>query len=374
MSEDHAVYVPPLHHWGRVPPHHASDSTMSTGRIIRQTHHTYRIVTNLTATGDGPDSTASLDARVSGAFEYRAATPADFPALGDWVYFTGGGAGSGADLAVIHSVLPRQTVLSRTTAGKTTQEQVFVANIDVIFLVFGLDGGRNFTEGLLDRSLVTVRASGARPVVVLNKVDCSDIGVTKEIINRVRSHTPESSVHVVSALRGDGIPGLREEAGIGMTVGLLGKSGVGKSALVNALSGYSAAKTGLQRAGDRSGRHTTSHKELYLIPDGPVVADLPGLRELQIWGDDTDLDAAFPDIEALAAACRFRDCTHNNEPGCMVRHALETGDLTADRYASYLKYRRELAHLNRRRDQQSRQEDQKKWRRIAMESRRMKKN
>ncbi len=343
-------------------------SGVTVGRVIRQTRHLYRVVCGKGPGGD--DSAVTMTARVSGAFEYRAVGPADFPTLGDFVLVS---SGSTDNNGVIHSVLPRRTALRRAAAGEASVEQVFVANIDVIFLVFGLDGGRNFTTGLLERSLVAASGSGARPVVVLNKVDCADADTVGKILDEAGQAAPDVSIHTVSALRGDGMEALRAEAGPGMTVGLLGKSGVGKSALVNALAGNETARTGNQRAGDRSGRHTTTHKELYLIPDGPVIADLPGLRELQIWADSEDLDGAFPEIDHLAESCRFRDCSHTGEPDCAVLEALRNENLPRHRYDAYMEYRQELAYLHCRRDQRAQQEEQKKWKRIAMEQRRYKK-
>ncbi len=355
-----------LHSWGwtedltAIASSHILDGT-TVGRVVRQTHHIYRVVH-----ADDDDRIHFIDSRVSGAFEFRAIQPSDFPVLGDWVVLT-------PEEGIIHAVLPRKTSLSRAAAGNVTVEQLFVANIDVIFLVFGLDGGRNFTVGLLERSLVAARQSGARPVVVLNKVDCATRETMDTVTGALAAAAPGVACHIVSALRGDGIAGLREEATEGRTIGLLGKSGVGKSALVNALAGTERARTGGLRRGDLSGRHTTTHKELHIIDGGAIVADLPGLRELQVWADDEALDDAFPEIESLAGGCRFRDCTHDGEPGCRVREALETGELSPDRYEAYREYRRELAYLHRRRDQKARQDEQRKWKAIAKEQRRFKK-
>jgi ribosome biogenesis GTPase len=327
---------------------------------------------------------APVPAEVSGAFSYRAAGPADYPTAGDWVLTGAGGR--------IEKVLPRKSAISRHASGEETLEQVIAANIDVILLVFGLDGGRNFTVGLLERSVVAAWSSGARPVVVLNKADCATPGVRERVQLDAETNAPGVPVHVVSAETGEGLEGLLAEASPGETVGLLGKSGVGKSALINAfwaVSGRSErqppegadagpaadkgpARTGEQRKGDLQGRHTTTDKALYRLPSGIIMADVPGLRELQLWGDTSELASAFPEIEALAAECRFSDCAHSGEPGCRIQEALSSGELPIDRYERYLEYQRELAYLERRRDQRAGQEEERRWRQIAKIRRQMK--
>jgi ribosome biogenesis GTPase len=339
-----------------------SGAGLRPGRVIRHVHHRYRVIS--------VDAPTPHETEVSGAFTYRAAGPSDFPTAGDWVLLGPDGR--------IESVLPRRSSFSRNAAGNETLEQVIVANVDVVFLVFGLDGGRNFTVGLLERSLLVAWNSGARPVVVLNKADCADADTIERCRLDAESNAPGVSIHIVSAMRGDGLDGLLGEADAGETVGLLGKSGVGKSALINAfIAGAGAsdgpARTGEQRAGDRQGRHATTDKSLYMLPKGVILADVPGLRELQLWADTEELDSAFPEIDALAAECRFTDCAHNGEPGCRVQEALSTGELPIERYERYLEYLRELSYLERRRDQRAQADEQRKWRRIAKDIRRFKK-
>ncbi len=332
-------------------------------RVVRHSHHHYEVV----AAPKGERAATT----VSGAFSYRAAGPADYPTVGDWVLVDG-------ESGRIELVLPRRTAISRSVAGDESLEQVIAANIDILFLVFGLDGGRNYTAGMLERSLVAARGSGARPVVVLNKCDCADDSTIAKVESEVHGCAPDLSVHIVSAVNDIGIEALLGEASPGETIGMLGKSGVGKSALVNAClrlsdrAGEPTARTGAQR-NDGKGRHTTSDKQFYLLPTGAVIADVPGLRELKLWGDVHTLDSAFPDIEELAAECRFSDCAHNGEPGCRVQEALATGELSLDRFSRYLDYLRELAFLERRRDQRALLDERKKWKRIAQHSRRFRK-
>ncbi len=331
------------------------------GRVVRQVHHHYEIVA-------APDATHRA-AEVSGAFAYRAAGPVDYPTVGDWVLIE-------SDNGRIQRLLPRRSAVSRNVAGGETVEQVIAANIDVLLLVFGLDGGRNFTVGMLERAVIAAWNSGAQPVVVLNKTDCAQEDYIRSVHREAEALAPGVPVCAVSAVRGDGLDELLNHAGQSRTIGMLGKSGVGKSALLNAFARRAGltelAREGAQRAGDLQGRHTTTHKELYLIPDGPLVADVPGLRELQLWGDEGDLDAAFPEIEEFAAECRFSDCRHEGEPGCRVQEALATGELPYERYARYLDMQKELAYLERRRDARAEAEEQRKWKRIAMEMRRYK--
>ncbi len=341
-------------------------------RVIRHVHHSYELI----AAPDG----GRIPAEVSGAFSHRAAGPADYPTVGDWVLFE-------ADTGRIQRLLPRRSAISRTVAGEQSLEQVITANIDVLFLVFGLDGGRNFTVGMLERSVVAAWSSGARPVVVLNKVDCAEEEHTARTLLEAEANAPGVPIYTVSAVRGDGLSELIWEASPGTTIGMLGKSGVGKSALLNALAAPAGeeaeapqgnqtaevARVGELRRGDRQGRHTTTDKQLYLLPSGAILADVPGLRELQLWAEPGELSGAFPEIEELAGACRFSDCSHSGEPGCRVQEALATGELPRKRFERFLDYQRELAYLERRRDQRARAEEERKWKRIAQEQRRIKK-
>ncbi len=280
-------------------------------------------------------------AEVSGRFLFEAESPADFPKVGDWVAATDF---PDEAKAVIHAVLPRRTCLSRNAAGRRTEEQVLAANIDTIFLVQGLD--LDFNVRRLERQMVTARASGAEPVVVLNKADLvPDAGV---FLSQVRVALPGVEALAASALAETGLDALSSRLLPGRTHVLLGSSGVGKSTLINRLVGRDMLATAPVRGDDSKGRHTTTRRELIALESGALLIDTPGVREFQLWESDEGMDEVFADIAALAEGCRFGDCTHTREAGCAVLAALEAGTLPEGRYQSWLKLRKELAYLERR--------------------------
>jgi len=280
---------------------------------------------------------------------------ADFPAVGDWVAVADG---------FVHAILPRRTKFSRKAAFTEADEQVVAANVGVVFLVTAL--GRDFSVRRLERYLVTAWESGAEPVVVLNKCDLDD-----DVEARIREAEAVAfgvPVHPASAVTGDGVETLRGHLGRGRTGALLGSSGVGKSTLVNRLAGRELLATAELRA-DGRGRHTTTHRELVLLPGGGLVLDTPGMRELQLWESSDGVGEAFADVESLAARCRFSDCAHRSEPGCAINAALRSGELDRGRYASYEKLRRELHWLDIRLDKGARSEARKQWRSVTRANR-----
>ncbi len=283
----------------------------------------------------------------TGRFRHEVRTPADLPAIGDWVAIT---AQPGDDTrALIHAVLPRRTKFSRKAAGEETLEQVIAANIDTVFIVTSLDA--DFSPRRVERYLAAAAASGAEPVVLLNKADVAeDEAAARAEIAAIAHDVP---VHVVSAKTRRGLPALAPWLQPGRTVAFLGSSGVGKSTLINRLCGEAVQATQPVRADDAKGRHTTTVRELIVTPGGVLVIDTPGMREFQPWEAGPAAGGAFDDIAALAARCRFRDCTHTVEPGCAVAAALADGSLELERWQTYVRQTRQLAHEVRQTDRRA---------------------
>lgn len=278
----------------------------------------------------------------------------DRPCVGDWVILRDGN--------VITDVLPRRTKLSRKDPGKATREQILAANMDVLFVVTGLD--REFNPRRLERYLVLAYESGTRPVIILNKADLRRD--TQELIRRTETQAPGIPVIALSALKRWGMTLIAEQVNAGETAALIGSSGVGKSTIVNSLLGEDRRRTQGVREADSKGRHATTERELILMPGKWLLMDLPGLRELQLWADPESIDDAFSEIAALAENCRFRDCTHQHEPGCEVRSA----GLDPFRLASFKKLKRELAFLERQADVHVAREIKAKWKSMEKNFRR----
>ncbi len=276
-------------------------------------------------------------------------------AVGDWVALADG---------LIRAVLPRRSAIVRKAAGLTSDAQTLAANVDVAFIVSSL--GPDLEPRRIERYLVTIWESGAVPEIVLTKAD--RLEDPWPLVAEVEAVALGVTVHVVSAVTGQGVDALRARLGEGVTGVLIGSSGVGKSTLVNRWAGRELMATKETRDDDDEGRHTTTHRELIALPGGGVVIDTPGIRELQLW-DSGGLDEAFADVEALTLACRFSDCSHDTEPGCAVKAALETGELPRDRYESWVKLQRELRAIEIRHDARLRREEVRKWQLRAREAR-----
>lgn len=252
----------------------------------------------------------------------------DAPAVGDWVAVQG-------ERAV--AVLPRRTAFTRTVAGRTSAAQVVAANVDLVLVVEALTGAPRIRR--VERYLAVAWGSGATPVVVLTKADlCDDVAAA---IGEVVENAPAVDVLAVSALTGFGVGPLRDLLSGGRTGALVGPSGAGKSSLVNALTGHVVAGTAAVRDSDGRGRHTTTARQLHVLPGGGALVDTPGLRELALYDDADGVDAAFADIAALTAQCRFRDCAHRTEPGCAVAAVIDDGRLDPARYTAWRKLQAE---------------------------------
>ena len=302
-----------------------------------------------------------LKAVVAGRLEHLAAGAADLPAVGDWVAAELPAEGT----ARIRDVLPRRTKISRKVAHLETDEQVLAANVDTVFLVMSLNEDYNLRR--LERYVATAWESGAQPVILLTKTDL-DPGWAERLLE-VEIVAIGVPVHPVSTVTGEGLDLVRAHLSPGRTIALIGSSGVGKSTLVNTLAGEELLATAEIREDDGEGRHTTRHRQLVVLPGGGLVVDTPGMRELQLWETAEGLAETFADVEELATRCRFSDCAHESEPGCAVRAALEDGTLDFERWTSYEKLQRELAHLERRLDKRLQADERKRWAKLGAEGR-----
>ncbi len=302
-----------------------------------------------------------LRAVAAGRLSHEASGAGDLPAVGDWVAIA---PRLEEGTATIQAVLPRRTKFSRKAAWAAAEEQVVAANVDIVFLLTSLN--EDFNLRRMERYLTLAWESGAQPVVVLTKTDLSDTVDLRVLeVEAIAFGVP---VHAISSITGDGLDVIRSYLAPGRTIALLGSSGVGKSTLVNTLAGEELLAVKEIRE-DGEGRHTTTHRQLVLLPEGGLVLDTPGMRELQLWESSDGLGETFSDIEELAARCRFNDCAHVSEPGCAIQAALEDGTLDAERWASYQKLQRELAHLERRLDKRAQSEERKRWAKLGAEAR-----
>jgi ribosome biogenesis GTPase len=301
-------------------------------------------------------------ARLSGKLRHQQASPA----VGDWVALREPPAVD--QVAVIEHIFDRLTAFTRGAAGRQARPQVIAANVDRVFVVCGLDSDFNLRR--IERYLARIWSSGATPAVILNKADlCDDVPGAVAEVERQAVGVP---VVATSAIAADGLSLLETLIEPGSTVALVGSSGAGKSTLINALVGEQAMATGQTRPRDGRGCHTTTHRQLVLLQRGGLLLDTPGMRELQL-PDDDGLDRVFDDIEALAAHCRFRDCTHAHEPGCAVQQAAQTGELPADRLQHFHKLGKEARAYQRRHDQHLRRQSERVWGQLHKEAARQRK-
>jgi len=322
-----------------------ADQGLVPARVIVQQRNLYRIIT------EGGE----IEGRISGRFA-RDAEEGGYPVTGDWVAVEMKG-----DAAVIAHVLPRTTAFTRMAAGTAKDMQVVAANVDMALLAASLNADLNLRR--LERYLATAYESGAAPVILLTKADaCDDPDPLIASVEAVAFGVPVLAVSVRTC---EGLEALSALLAPGKTAVLLGSSGVGKSTLVNALAGVEKMATREIREDDARGRHTTTHRELILLPSGALLLDTPGMRELALWDAEAGLAAAFAEstaeIERLAEGCRFRDCAHDREPGCAVQAAVANGTLDPERWRSFQKLRREVAHGVRKEDPVAAAAERKRW-------------
>jgi ribosome biogenesis GTPase / thiamine phosphate phosphatase len=318
---------------------------------------------------------AELSAEITGKLRYRASERQDFPAVGDWVVIR---ARERERTATIHEILPRKSKFSRKAAGPETTQQIVATNVDTVFLVSGLDG--DFNPRRIERYLILAWESGANPVIVLNKADvCPNLEACLREVSAIALGVPIIAISAAkSCVRGfpalsklfktatsQGLEELKPYLQPGQTVALLGSSGVGKSTITNQLMGETVQTVQTVRQGDDRGKHTTTHRELMVLPTGGLIIDTPGMRELQIWTGDEGISGTFADIEELAQQCRFRDCQHQREPGCAVRQALQDGRLDESRFLNYQKLQKELKYMERKQDQREYIAEKEKWKKIT---------
>ncbi|SDK60455.1 ribosome small subunit-dependent GTPase A [Sediminibacillus albus] len=284
-----------------------------------------------------------LQAQVSGKFHHMAIEARDYPCVGDWVLYQ---PISNELKGVIHKVLNRKSLISRHAAGEKQEEQLMAANVDTVFLVNALN--QDFNVRRMERYLTQVYESGAAPVFILTKKDLCEEQEVADKIQAVEEIAFGVPIITVDALHvnNDEMEQIKRFLDLGKTISLLGSSGVGKSTLINRLLGKEVQKTQDIREDDAKGRHTTTHRELFLLPDGGVIIDTPGMRELQLWTGEDAANQTFRDIEALAERCKFRDCRHDQEPGCAIKEAIDGGELSSERYKSYRKLQREAKFLD----------------------------
>lgn len=298
---------------------------LTLARVIALSHQQYTVVTE----------SGMMTAQVAGRLANLALAPEDFPTVGDWVQVR---VTDQADLAIIERLNARQSVFTRKVAGRRSSSQLVAANVDYLLLCMALDA--NFNLHRLERYLAVAQASGAQAAVVLTKAD--QAAALAQQIAQVQTITANAPVLVCDATKADGLAALEAFMQPRLTYAFLGSSGVGKTTLINHLLGQAELATQAVRVSDSHGRHTTTARQLLKLPNGSLVIDTPGMRELGLI--DADVDATFADIAELAAHCRFSDCTHQHEPGCAVQAAIAAGPLAADRLSSFLQLKAEQAH------------------------------
>jgi ribosome biogenesis GTPase len=318
------------------------------GRVALEYKHFYRIYSEW----------GEVLGEIAGRLRHEALDREDLPVVGDWVVIR---RSPESDKVTIHAVLARKSKFTRKVAGFRTEKQIIGSNIDTVFLVTSLN--QDFNPRRVERYLIVAWESGARPIIVLSKSDlCDEVEERTREIKAVVGNVP---IHAVSVVKREGLDELARYLKAGQTVAFLGSSGVGKSTLVNYLLGREHLRVQEIRKHDGRGVHTTTRRELIVLPQGGLVLDTPGMRELQLWDGEGGLAIAFADIETVATQCYFSDCRHQDEPRCAIREALAEGAIDAARYESYEKLKKELTYLARKQDIRSAIVEKKRWKTLS---------
>lgn len=322
------------------------DDINTLGRVVGQYRDLYKIYTN-----DG-----EIIATLSGS-NYHKSNKSDFPVVGDWVKYERYNKDSNA---IINKVCDRKTVLSRKQAGKKEEEQLIAANIDIIFIVTSLN--HDFNPRRLERYLTIAWDSGAKPIIILNKSDLSnDIDKYIKEVEEIAFNTPYI---VSSCVNQSGLDEIKDKIKPDKTAVLIGSSGVGKSSIINYLLDNEKQNVQTIREDDDKGRHTTTNRELFIIPSGGVIIDTPGMREIQLWVNKDSLGQVFNEIESLAKNCKFNDCSHTHEPGCAVKKAIEDNNLSKERLENYFKMQREIEYQKLKEKYSANRAEKIKWDRL----------
>ena len=320
----------------------------ASGRVASESKHFYCIYCE----------SGKVLGEIAGKLRHEALDQGDLPVVGDWVVIRTPPENS---RVTIHAVLPRKSKFTRKMAGVRTEPQIVASNIDTVFLITSLN--EDFNPRRVERYLIVAWESAARPIIILSKSDLCD--ETEERIRQIRAVVGDVPIHAVSVVRREGLDELTQYLKHGETVALLGSSGVGKSTLINHLLGREYLRVQETRKHDGRGRHTTTHRELIVLPQGGLVLDTPGMRELQLWDGEGGLHIAFADIETIASHCYFSDCRHRDEPRCAIRKALADGAIDTARYESYEKLQKELTYLARKQDVRSAIAEKKRWKKLS---------